>query len=203
MRGHFQWPRNKVPTDGSFVGKMRARTGLATFDAPMEAQWEYANRCGSKSGRHSCYKEENIRCGLPDANIDYGCDLSGGTTTVGSYPPNVWGLYEMFGNVAEYCLDAMVGESVLCDYYGALMGLPEDERTYDKVVVNDPEGPPLANTFADDSEWKKYESKYEAQHVMRGASWYHSIDYCTHFHRFHNENFKGAATGIRFVVTCE
>jgi len=203
LRGHFQWPRNKVPTGDSFVGKMRGRTGLNTFDVPTEAQWEYANRCGSKSGRHSCYTKENIRCGMPDSNIDYACDLSGGTVTVGTYIPNIWGLYEMFGNVAEYCLDAMVAETTLQNYYGALMGLPEDERTYDKVVVNDPEGPPLANTYSDDSEWKKYESKYESPHVMRGASWYHSIDYHTHFHRYQNENFKLAATGVRFVVTCD
>ena len=35
------WPSNSVVNANSFMGKLRARTGLAAFDLPTEAQWEY------------------------------------------------------------------------------------------------------------------------------------------------------------------
>ena len=205
IRGHFQWPRTKEPTAGSFVGKVRGRSGLATFDLPTEAQWEYANRCGAKNGAHWCYKvdSDNMRYNLPTSNIDYNCDLSGGTMTVGAYAPNVWGIYEMFGNVAELCLDASVGLEALCKYYGALTGLSEAESTYDKVVVDDPEGGPLKNTYSEGHEWKKYESSAESTHIMRGASWYSISGYMTHHSRYSNDSFTSEAKGARFVVTCE
>lgn len=205
IRGHFQWPRTKAPTDGSFVGKVRNRSGLMTFDLPTEAQWEYANRCGSKNGKHWCYKvnSDNMRYGMPDGNIDPDWDLSGGTVTVGTYAPNVWGVYEMFGNVAELCLDADVGVGKLQKYYGALSGLSEAESTHDKIEIDDPEGGPLKDTYSADHPWKQYESSAESTHVMRGGSWYNTSGNFTHFKRYNNDSFKSSAKGARFVVTCD
>ena len=205
IRGHFQWPRTKEPTDGSFVGKIRSRTGLATFDLPTEAQWEYANRCGARNGKHWCYKVDSahMRFGMTDAEIDSGWDLTGGTVPVGTYAPNIWGIYEMFGNVAELCLDADVGLGNLRKYYGALKGLSEDECTYDRIVIDNPEGGPLKNTYPDGHTWKQYESSAESTHVMRGGSWYNTSGHFTHFKRYNNDSFKTSAKGARFVVTCE
>ena len=203
LMGHFQWPRNTTPTAGSFVGKMRARTGLATFSLPTEAQWEWANRCGARNGKHSCYVFSQIRYGMPDSNVDFGCDLSNGTIFVGTYIPNVWGLYEMFGNVAEWCLDAYVGDSVLRKYYGALQGLSQEDSTYSNVVVENPIGPPLANTYDVGSPYKQYESSYESYHVLRGAAWYNSSGHLTHFKRYQSDNLAAHCKGVRFVVTCD
>ncbi|MBP5637974.1 MAG: formylglycine-generating enzyme family protein [Victivallales bacterium] len=106
------WPKYgySVDTD-SFMGKLRTRTGL-TFDLPTEAQWEYACRAGTTTALNSGKKllmEEN------DSNLSevgrYGDNRKDGKggfsqhTTVGSYLPNAWGLYDMHGNVYEWCLD--------------------------------------------------------------------------------------------------
>ena len=124
-----------------------------------------------------------MRFGMTDAEIDSGWDLTGGTVPVGKYAPNIWGIYEMFGNVAELCLDADVGLGNLRKYYGALKGLSEDDCTYDRIVIDNPEGGPLKNTYPDGHAWKQYESSAESTHVMRGGSWYNTSGHFTHFKR--------------------
>ena len=111
------WPANSGVNANSFMGKLRAKTGLATFDLPTESQWEYACRAGTTTALSS---GKNLTSTVSDANMaevgrywysggsDYrnpGCAPSSGTATVGSYSPNAWGLYDMHGNVWERCLD--------------------------------------------------------------------------------------------------
>jgi formylglycine-generating enzyme len=71
------------------------------YRLPTEAEWEYACRAGTTTPFHT---GETI---TPEqANL--GVDKDGkrlGVRTVGSYPPNAWGLHDMHGNVAEWCLD--------------------------------------------------------------------------------------------------
>ncbi|MGZ0189226.1 MAG: SUMF1/EgtB/PvdO family nonheme iron enzyme [Alphaproteobacteria bacterium] len=67
---------------------------------PTEAQWEYACRAGTMT-------PYSFGPGLSPVLANY--DESGikETKTVGSYPSNKWGLYDMHGNVWEWCADAL------------------------------------------------------------------------------------------------
>jgi formylglycine-generating enzyme required for sulfatase activity len=88
------------------------------YHLPTEAQWEYACRAGSKT-IYSFDDEEGL---LPK----YGWfkrTSSQRTHTVGLLEPNAWGLYDMHGNVWEWC----------SDWYGE----------YPKGAVSDPTGPTM------------------------------------------------------------
>lgn len=110
------WPTYGHAVDSdSLLGKLRTQTGLA-FDLPTEAQWEYACRAGTTTALNT---GKNLTSTSQDANMDevgrykhnggseysQSCDTSAGTAKVGCYLPNVWGLYDMHGNVGEICLD--------------------------------------------------------------------------------------------------
>jgi len=126
------WPEGGA-ADGTFLRLLQQKTGLAGFDLPTEAQWEYAYRAGTITALYSGKTLENDE--RADTNVsaiarnrynggalavyqpydggswvDPGsanpqCSPSNGTAIVGSYLPNAWGLYDMGGNVYEYCLD--------------------------------------------------------------------------------------------------
>ena len=105
------WPVNNEVDGTSFFGILRAKTGLS-FDLPTEAQWEFACRAGTTTALNS---GKNLTSTTEDANMKevgrykYNRDDEKGGysdhTTVGSYLPNAWGLYDMHGNVYDWCLD--------------------------------------------------------------------------------------------------
>lgn len=102
----YNWPNVKTVDPNSFVGLLRSKTGLS-LDLPTEAQWEYACRAGTTSSYNN---GGNAEADLKTLGRYYGNrnDGRGGYsehTTVGSYAPNAWGLYDMHGNVWEWCLD--------------------------------------------------------------------------------------------------
>ncbi len=94
------------------------------FDLPTEAQWEYACRAGTTTALNNGkdLTDENYNCkNLGDvAWYDYHHD---GNTThpVGQKRKNSWGLYDMHGNVWEWCLDCF--------------------GSYPDGAVTDPQGP--------------------------------------------------------------
>lgn len=155
------WPSSTAVYASSFMGRLRARTGIVTFDLPTEAKWEYACRAGTKTALNS---GKNLTSSLQDANMaevgryEYNNGYQGGTqdgkggyssyhTTVGSYLPNSWGLYDMHGNVWEWCLD----------WWQSDLG---------SSAVTDPVGPSSGSA-----------------RVKRGGSWRHEAQYCRSAYR--------------------
>ncbi len=102
----YNWPGSTSVEANSFVGRIQARTGIS-FDLPTEAQWEYACRAGTTSTYNNGGDMENDLklLGRYSGNRSDGKGGYSQHTTVGSYLPNDWGLYDMHGNVYEWCLD--------------------------------------------------------------------------------------------------
>ena len=102
-----RWPLSSEVDGNSFIGKLRARTGM-NFDLPTEAQWEYACRAGTK-GKYNDGSSTEAGLGRLCRYWGNRSDGDGGYlvyhTTVGSYAPNAWDIYDMHGNVSELCLD--------------------------------------------------------------------------------------------------
>ena len=95
----------------AFCQKLSKRTGK-TYRLPSEAEWEYACRAGTKTPFHF---GETITTDLANynGNYTYGQGPKGvyreETTEVGSFGvANNFGLYDMHGNVYEWCLDGMI-----------------------------------------------------------------------------------------------
>ena len=122
---HFEGPKNPVEmvswTDcQKFLDKLNEKfgPGRGKFQLPTEAQWEYACRAGSTMRRGYGYDEAGL-----GQYAWYGENSGGQTHPVGEKQPNAWGLYDMYGNVFEWCQD----------WY--------DDSYYAKSPTDDPTGP--------------------------------------------------------------
>ena len=107
-----------------FCARLAKKTGRA-YRLPSEAEWEYACRAGTTT---PFYFGETITTDLVnyDGNYPYGNAPKGiyreQTTDVGSFPPNAFGLYDMHGNVYEWCADA---------WHENYQGAPSDGRVWE------------------------------------------------------------------------
>lgn len=131
---NYSWPsKGSAVHPNSFMGKLRTYTvPNILFDLPTEAQWEYACRAGTvtyysdgrgtPSNTHSnefmdslgryAYNGGKVWDGSNWNDPPSISDITHGTTVVGSYLPNPWGLYDLHGNVHEWCLDWYGGASM-------------------------------------------------------------------------------------------
>ncbi len=102
----YNWPSFTHVDPNSFIGMIQVRSGLS-FDLPTEAQWEYACRAGtaSKYNNGGDTADDLKQLGRHYYNKSDGKGGYSEHTTVGSYQPNAWGIYDMHGNIDEWCLD--------------------------------------------------------------------------------------------------
>ena len=109
-----------ITQSGGFLDKLNALTGK-TFRLPTEAEWEFAARGGNKGVSH-----DYLYAGSDDIDeVAWFRENSGSTThPVGKKEPNELGLYDMTGNVYEWCQDWYEA-----DYY------------YNNSPATDPTGP--------------------------------------------------------------
>ena len=111
----YDWPWTNAVAASSFMGKLRAKckakdgdgnytVSIEGFDLPTEFQWEYACRAGTigSFGTNAVAKTSAEQTSQFAA---MGYSGSKKTNKVGSRQPNPWGLYDMHGNVLEWCLD--------------------------------------------------------------------------------------------------
>ena len=149
IRGNIKgdwWPKSLEVAEDSFLGKLRSKSG-AKFDLPTEAQWEYACRAGQTS---SWNDGTTITNAVSDGNLDqlgrYAHNVEDGKggkfkehVRVGFYTPNAWGLFDMHGNVWEWCRD-WYGE-----YNGDAINPKGSRRTSSRVLRGGDWQTPSAN----------------------------------------------------------
>ncbi|MFA7174413.1 MAG: formylglycine-generating enzyme family protein [Kiritimatiellia bacterium] len=103
------WPTNVNVYGESFVGRLRLKTGLEGFDLPTDAQWEYACRAGTTTfyndGISGSSTNQLNELGWWSGNSGSLAYTNGLPHTGGQKAPNAWGLYDMHGNMSEWCLD--------------------------------------------------------------------------------------------------
>ena len=92
-------PTDRHPVVGVSWHDAMAYARWAGKRLPTEAEWERAARGGLIEAAYPWGDEE-----IDSARANYG-NMNSGTVPVGSYEPNDFGLYDMAGNVSEWCLD--------------------------------------------------------------------------------------------------
>ena len=111
----YDWPKNGHDVDeNGFLGLLRKMVPSVLFDLPTEAEWEFACRAGTQtafnSGKNISDKDHpDVEFNEVGWYYNNSLDESGNKrfypVEVGQKLPNAWGLYDMHGNVGEWCLD--------------------------------------------------------------------------------------------------
>ncbi|MFP4299325.1 MAG: SUMF1/EgtB/PvdO family nonheme iron enzyme [Spirulinaceae cyanobacterium] len=146
-----------------FCARLSVATGRQ-YCLPSEAQWEYAGRANTKTPFHF---GETITAEIAnyDGNYTYADEPKGEyreqTTPVGSFPPNRFGLYDMHGNVWEWCADP---------WHGNYEKAPTDGKVWDENC-ND-------NRYQNHVEYLNSMLNNKSIKILRGGSWIFLPAYC-------------------------
>ncbi len=179
---NVEWSRAREFCTRLSVRKAEQDAGR-TYRLPTEAEWEYACRAGTSTafcvGDSLSSLQANFNGNYPAGDAAKGKYLRS-TAKVGSYQPNAFGLYDVHGNVAEWC----------ADWY--------DPDYYADSPDEDPLGPPLGvvptgfKNFGDRNFFV----------VVRGGCWLDDGRACSSAYRFRampNTQYRL----IGFRVVCE
>lgn len=155
-----------------FCARLSRYTGQS-YRLPSEAEWEYA--CRAKTSTPFYFGETitsdlaNYRGTTTYANEPKG-EYKGETTPVGSYPPNSFGLYDMHGNVWEWCADT---------WHSNYEGAPNDGSAWIG---------------------RSLDSSSESIKVLRGGSWFSNPEDCRCGYRNDkSRGNRNGYTGFRVV----
>ncbi len=110
-----------------FIRRLNGMVSGVRFRLPTEAEWEYAARAGTttpfNTGRCLNTDQANYDASYPYTGCSEG-EGWGKTLRVKSFTPNAWGLYDMHGNVWEWCEDwyGVYPSSDVTDFAGPSSG---------------------------------------------------------------------------------
>ena len=151
-----------------FCQRLSHQTGKE-YRLPNEAEWEYACRAGTTTAYY---------CG--DTITGELANYAGSeTTAVGKYSPNAFGLYDMHGNVWEWCQD---------DWHESYNNAPTDGRAW--------------LLGGGSKKYIKYIRLSEASSnkAIRGGSWFNDPDICrSAYHNYNTRDFRNYYIGFRVV----
>ncbi len=187
IMGITPWIRNATERDShpatyvswndaqDFITKLNKKEGVF-YRLPSEAEWEYACRAGITSPFHFGSTSNGSKSNV-NGNYPYGTTTKGKclrtTSRVGSYDSNSFGLYDMHGNVWEWC----------SDWYDA-----EYYKLFVNKIAADPSGPKSEPTLG--------------FRVLRGGSWLSVARYTRSADRSWNApTFQSYNTGFRLSRT--
>ena len=125
-----------------FCARLSRLTGQ-TYRLPSKAEWEYACRAGATDDTNY-YIDDNL-----DYYAWYDKNSLDSTQPVGEKIPNGWNLYDMHGNVLEWCAD---------DWHDNYEGAPTNSQIWAKDI--------------------KYFRPRETNNLLRGGSWKDSAFFC-------------------------
>ncbi len=168
-----------------FIQLLNQYEGTKKYRLPTEAEWEYACRAGSRTA-FANGPITQVYCKDIDPVLDkigWYCGNSGYKNPpdglrphpVKTKAPNAWGLYDMHGNVQEWCLDSCKWR----EFFSGRVGVITD--TYKDNIID-----PL--------------SKKGDHRVFRGGGWHQSARYCRSAYRsYYKPVTKRNSLGFRIL----
>ncbi|MGB0733537.1 MAG: formylglycine-generating enzyme family protein, partial [Pontibacterium sp.] len=181
--------RRELPVDSvswyecqEFMRRLIQLMPALMWQLPSEAEWEYACRAGTttpfSTGENITTAQANYDGNDPYAYFDKG-ECRETTVPVKSFAPNLWGLYQMHGNVSEWC-DGPWRDKALAQQREAIE--PADEKYPPQGVVQ--------QVRSD-----------EQTYVLRGGSWCSDGQDSRSAHRFDlRADDRGSFIGLRLSL---